>query len=64
MDYRCRQLLEGNLGNVLTRYSDILLALLVISIIGIMIVPLPPFVLDLFQRTLTTLQPDILSQVN
>ena len=35
-----KQLMEGNIDVVLTRYSDILLALLVISIIGIMIVPL------------------------
>jgi type III secretion protein V len=43
-----KQLMEGNIDTVLTRYSDILLALLVIAIIGIMIVPLPPFMLDLF----------------
>jgi type III secretion protein V len=42
-----RQVVEGNLSVVLTRYSDIGLALLVIAIIAIMIVPLPSFVLDL-----------------
>src|SRR5688572_23927406 len=47
-DFRAlkQQVMEGNLNVVLTRYSDILLALLVIAIIGIMIVPLPSFLLD------------------
>ena len=37
---------QGDLPEVLGRYSEILLALLVITIVGIMIVPLPTFVLD------------------
>lgn len=49
------QLMSGNIDVVLTRYSDILLAVLVISIIGIMIVPLPTFLLDLFLATNMTL---------
>src|SRR5262245_42903005 len=38
---------QGELHVVLGRYSDILLALLVITIIGIMIVPIPTFVMDI-----------------
>ena len=46
------QLMAGNIDVVLTRYSDIGLAIMVICIIGIMIVPLPPFLLDLLQDAL------------
>jgi len=42
---------EGDLNVVLGRYSDILLALLVICIIGIMIIPIPTFLMDLFLTT-------------
>lgn len=49
------ELMAGNLSTVLTRYSDIGLALAVVAILGIMIVPLPPFVLDLFIATNITL---------
>ncbi len=48
-------IMEGNLNVVLTRYSDIILALLVISIIGIMIIPIPPFLMDIFLATNMTL---------
>ena len=54
------QLQAGNLNSVLTRYSDIFLALLVIVIIGIMIVPVPPWVLDLLLATNITLAITIL----
>jgi type III secretion protein V len=46
-----KQVMEGNLNVVLTRYSDIMLALLVIAIIGIMIIPLPSFLLDILLAT-------------
>ena len=49
------QLMAGNIDVVLTRYSDIGLAIMVICIIGIMIVPLPPFLLDLLLATNMTL---------
>ncbi|MEM9595537.1 MAG: type III secretion system export apparatus subunit SctV [Acidobacteriota bacterium] len=49
------ELMAGNLSTVLTRYSDVGLALVVIAVIGIMIVPLPPFLLDLFLATNITL---------
>ncbi len=42
---------QGDLNIVLARYSDILLALLVIAIIGIMIIPIPPFLMDIFLST-------------
>ncbi len=42
---------QGDLNVVLARYSDILLALLVISIIGIMIIPIPTFLMDIFLTT-------------
>ncbi|MEM7049972.1 MAG: type III secretion system export apparatus subunit SctV [Acidobacteriota bacterium] len=48
-------LLEGNLNQVLTRYSDIFLALLVIAIVGILVVPMPAPVLDLFLAANITL---------
>ncbi|MFU8803562.1 MAG: type III secretion system export apparatus subunit SctV [Bradymonadaceae bacterium] len=42
-----QNLFRGGMRQVLGRYSDIVLATLVIGIIGMMIVPLPTFVLDL-----------------
>ena len=42
-----RTLLDGGMRDALTRYSDIGLAALVIGIIGMMIIPLPTFLLDL-----------------
>ena len=38
----------GDVRALFARYSDILLAVVVAVIVGMMIVPLPPFVLDLF----------------
>ena len=38
----------GDVRVLFARYSDIVLAVLVAVIVGMMIVPLPPFVLDLF----------------
>ncbi|MBI2841467.1 MAG: type III secretion system export apparatus subunit SctV [Acidobacteria bacterium] len=43
-----QSLRQGDLNVVLGRYSDILLAFLVIAIIGIMIIPIPTFLLDIF----------------
>ena len=40
-------LLKGGMDRALSRYSDILLAVIVIGIIGMLIIPLPTFVLDL-----------------
>jgi type III secretion protein V len=54
------RLMAGNLNEVLTRYSDILLAVLVMGVLGIMIVPLPPFVLDLFLAANITISVTIL----
>lgn len=42
-----RALFNGQMSNFLQRYSDIGLAALVIGIIGMMIVPLPTFILDI-----------------
>ncbi len=42
---------SGNPAELLTRYSDILLALLVVGIIAMMIIPLPTFILDLLITT-------------
>jgi type III secretion protein V len=39
--------MRGDLVTVLRRYADILLAFLVMIIVGMMIVPVPPFLLDL-----------------
>jgi type III secretion protein V len=38
---------QGDLLTVLRRYADILLAFLVMLVVGMMIVPVPPFMLDL-----------------
>jgi type III secretion protein V len=40
-------LLRGDIVEILTRYSDILLALLVVGIVGMMIIPLPTLLLDI-----------------
>lgn len=40
-------LLQGGMSKFLTRYSDIGLAALVIGIVGMMIIPLPTFILDI-----------------
>lgn len=49
------QLMAGNLTTVLTRYSDLMLAGLVMAILAILIIPLPPWVLDLFLAANITL---------
>ena len=56
-DFRAfkQQVMEGNLNVVLTRYSDIMLAVLVIAIIGIMIIPLPTLLLDVLLATNITI---------
>ncbi len=41
------KMLEGSWTDVLTRYADIALAVLVVSIVGMMIIPLPTFLLDI-----------------
>ncbi len=41
------QLMEGSWTDVLTRYADIGLALLVVFIVGMMIIPLPTFIMDI-----------------
>ena len=40
-------IMQGDLVAVLRRYADIMLAVLVMLVVGMMIVPLPPFLLDL-----------------
>jgi type III secretion protein V len=40
-------LLAGNIGNVLKRYSDLGLALLVVTVVALLIVPIPTFIIDL-----------------
>jgi type III secretion protein V len=39
--------MQGNLLTVLNRYADLGLAFLVVAVVGMMIVPVPPFLLDL-----------------
>ncbi|MBI2567980.1 MAG: type III secretion system export apparatus subunit SctV [Candidatus Schekmanbacteria bacterium] len=46
-----RRFFRGELVDFITRYSDIFLAGLIIVIIGMMIVPLPPLILDLLLAT-------------
>ncbi len=40
-----KQIMSGDVGTLLARFSDILLVGVIMSIIGMMIVPLPPFLL-------------------
>ena len=40
-------LMQGNLTETLKRYSDIALAFLVITVVGLLIVPVPTFIIDL-----------------
>jgi type III secretion protein V len=47
LDYALETLRQGELHAVLGRYSEILLALLVITIVAIMIIPVPTFLLDI-----------------
>jgi len=37
----------GNINEVITRYSDVLLALLVVAVIGMIIIPLPTWLIDI-----------------
>jgi len=43
-----KEILGGNLAGVLTRFADLILVALVAVMIGLMIVPLPTFLLDIF----------------
>jgi type III secretion protein V len=43
-----KEILDGNLSSVLTRFADLILVSLVAVMIGLMIVPLPTFLLDIF----------------
>jgi type III secretion protein V len=43
-----KDILDGNLASVLTRFADLILVALVAVMIGLMIVPLPTFLLDIF----------------
>lgn len=43
-----KEILSGNLSGVLTRFADLILVSLVTIMIGLMIVPLPTFLLDIF----------------
>jgi type III secretion protein V len=43
-----KEILGGNLAGVLTRFADLILVCLVAIMIGLMIVPLPTFLLDIF----------------
>ncbi len=43
-----KDILGGNLSGVLTRFADLILVSLVAVMIGLMIVPLPTFLLDIF----------------
>jgi type III secretion protein V len=43
-----KEILGGNLAGVLTRFADLILVSLVAIMIGLMIVPLPTFLLDIF----------------
>lgn len=40
-------IMQGDLVVVARRYADIMLAFLVVAVVGMMIIPIPPFILDL-----------------
>ena len=43
-----QEILDGNLSSVLTRFADLILVAMVGVMVGLMIVPLPTFLLDIF----------------
>ena len=43
-----QEILDGNLSGVLTRFADLILVAMVGVMVGLMIVPLPTFLLDIF----------------
>ena len=43
-----KEILDGNLSSVLTRFADLILVCVVAAMVGLMIVPLPTFLLDIF----------------
>ena len=43
-----KEILGGNLSSVLTRFADLILVCVVAAMVGLMIVPLPTFLLDIF----------------
>jgi len=51
-----KEILDGNLSSVLTRFADLILVSLVAVMIGLMIVPLPTFLLDIFQTINSTVE--------
>ncbi len=55
-----RSLADGGLTEALTKYSDIMLAGLVIGIVGMMLIPLPTFLLDILLTMNITLAVTIL----
>ena len=40
-------LMQGNIGEAIKRYADIVLALLVVMVVGLLIVPMPTWIIDL-----------------
>ncbi len=52
--------MSGDLTEILTKYSDIFLAVLVVGILGMMLIPLPTFLLDILLTTNITLAITIL----
>jgi type III secretion protein V len=54
------EILAGNLNGVLTRFSDLLLVACIALMVGLMIVPLPTFLLDIFLTVNITIAVTIL----
>ena len=54
------EILKGNLTSVLTRFSDLLLVSCIAVMVGMMIVPLPTFLLDCFLTVNITIAVTIL----
>ena len=55
-----QEILGGNFTGVLTRFSDLLLVSCIGLMVGMMIVPLPPFLLDIFLTVNITIAVTIL----
>src|SRR5215467_4322794 len=54
------EIVAGNLNGVLTRFSDLLLVICISLMVGLMIVPLPTFLLDIFLTVNITIAVTIL----
>ena len=63
MDKILKFLMRGDFATISSRYSDILLAGLVVAVVGMMIIPLPTHVLDILLCLNITISVAMKSQI-